>query len=223
MGVVSVGTSLVLLRHGQTDWNAEGRFQGQADIPLNEVGRRQAERAGRALGRLGADAVWCSPLTRTRQTAEPLLRALGLEARTDERLKEIHVGTWEGLSIEDVERERPEFYEGLRAGRDMRRSETGETASETGERCAQALREIAETHAGQRVVVVSHGVALKQGIAAFLGWPWEVSTGLGAFDNCSWAVLEQGRSGWQLVTYNANAEAMATLLEDDPSAEQDEA
>lgn len=218
-----MGTSLVLLRHGQTDWNAQARFQGQADIPLNEIGQRQARAAGRALARLGADAVWCSPLTRTRQTAQPLLDALRLEPHFDDRLKEIHVGSWEGFTVDEIERDHPEFYEGLRAGRDMRRSETGETAEETGQRCAQALREIATAHEGQRVVVVSHGVALKQGIASFLGWPWQVSVGLGGFDNCSWAVLEQGSTGWRLATYNANAEEMATLLEDDPSAEQEHA
>ncbi|MGA4508473.1 histidine phosphatase family protein [Propionibacteriaceae bacterium G1746] len=214
-------TTLILLRHGQTDWNAEGRFQGQHDVPLNDVGIGQAETAGRALATLRPEVIYCSPLGRTRQTAEPLARITGLEPIFDDRLKEIHVGTWEGLSWQQVDELEPSFREGLRAGKDMRRSAEGENAMETGERSAAALRDIAAAHHGQRVVVVSHGIALKQGIAQFLGWDWEHSTHLGHFDNCSWAVLQQVPSGWVLAAYNVNAQAVMALLAD-PSAEQQE-
>lgn len=214
-------TTLILLRHGLTDWNASGRFQGQADIPLNDVGHLQAATAGRALASLRPDAIWSSPLTRTRQTAAPLAEITGLEVRTDDRLKEIHVGSWEGLTFPDVDGIDPTFSEGLRAGRDMRRSPEGETATETGARTAAALADIAAAHTDQVVAVVSHGVALRQGIAAFLGWGWDQSQQLGHIDNCSWAILELHHGHWRLGGYNINAASIMSLL-DDPSAEQHE-
>lgn len=212
-------TTLVLLRHGLTDWNAQGLFQGQKDIPLNEIGHQQAETAARALAAMKPEALWVSPLTRTRQTALPLARLTGLEPRFDDRLKEIHVGSWEGFRMEDVDGLDPEFRKALQEGRDHRRSPEGETATETGLRWAEVVREIAEEHRGQLVVVVSHGLALRQGIAAFLGWGWEASQQLGSFDNCSWATLEERHGRWRLATYNENVSSMMALMED-PSPEQ---
>lgn len=216
-----MGTDLILLRHGLTDWNATGRFQGQADIPLNDTGHEQARVAARALAAMQPDALWCSPLTRTRETIAPLVELTGLEVHFDDRLMEISVGSWEGLSFDAVDEIDPGFRQALRAARDHRRSPEGETAAETGERWASALREIVAAHEGQRVVVVSHGLALKQGIAAFLGWDWDHSQQLGSFDNCSWATLENEHDRWRLTSYNVNASEMMSLL-DDPSAEQQE-
>lgn len=213
-------TTLVLIRHGLTDWNAAGRFQGQHDIPLNEIGHLQAASMARAVSAMGPQVLYASPLTRTRQTMAPLAEATGLEVNHDDRLMEIHVGQWEGMTGDEVDAIDPEFFAGLRAGRDMRRSPTGETATETGERFRQALVDIVAKHPGQRIAVVSHGVALRQGIAAFLGWDWELSQQLGHYDNCSWATLELHHDKqWRLTGYGINAATMMTLLQD-PSAEQ---
>lgn len=106
------GITLYVLRHGQTDWNAIGRYQGQTDTELNEMGRVQARRNGRALLEACPDPAAldyvASPLKRTRQTMEELRAAMGLDPlsyRTDERLREIHYGHWEGL----LARELPEL------------------------------------------------------------------------------------------------------------------
>lgn len=100
---------LYFVRHGETDWNAQGRLQGQKDIPLNERGRLQAETAGRILLSLGLDVTtslfWSSPLIRTRQTMEGLRLAMGLPAQpygADDRLKELAFGHWEGLTWPEV-------------------------------------------------------------------------------------------------------------------------
>ena len=107
---------IYVIRHGQTDWNAELRLQGQRDIPLNSLGRQQASGNGAVLGRLlGADATGfdyvSSPLSRTRETMERLRAAMGLAAdeyRTDARLKEVSFGDWEGLTLPEVEARDPQ-------------------------------------------------------------------------------------------------------------------
>src|SRR3990172_9980252 len=106
------GVTLYFVRHGETDWNLAKRYQGQRDIPLNATGRAQAARNGRVLAQtLGADATTfdyvASPLARARETMEIVRRELALapeEYRTDERLKEIHYGHWEGLLWDDLPR-----------------------------------------------------------------------------------------------------------------------
>lgn len=107
---------IYLIRHGQTDWNAESRLQGQKDIPLNDTGRQQATGNGIALGTiLGADATQfdfvASPLGRTRETMERLRRAMDLDPtayRTDDRLKEVSFGDWEGFTLPELKRSVPE-------------------------------------------------------------------------------------------------------------------
>lgn len=106
--------TLYFIRHGETDWNLEGRLQGQRDIPLNDLGRVQAEEAGRKLAKLRANvedlAYFASPLRRTRETIEIVRRALGLHPefyRQDDRLKELSFGHWEGQTWDEVSRTDP--------------------------------------------------------------------------------------------------------------------
>lgn len=106
---------IYVIRHGQTDWNAEGRLQGQKDIPINEIGRQQATRNGETLRDLvgsadGFDFV-ASPLSRTRETMERIRTAMGLDPmgyRTDERLKELSFGDWEGYTTAEIKKIEPE-------------------------------------------------------------------------------------------------------------------
>ncbi|MGL4243008.1 MAG: histidine phosphatase family protein, partial [Beijerinckiaceae bacterium] len=109
-----LATPLYFIRHGETDWNAEGRLQGQHDIPLNDLGRVQAEEAGVILRSLAPQPDdldwWVSPLARTRETAERARTAIGLHPtyyRTDDRLKELTFGRWEGLTWKDVRKADP--------------------------------------------------------------------------------------------------------------------
>ncbi len=203
---------IVVWRHGRTPWNVESRFQGQADIGLDDVGRAQAARAAVALAQLEPAALWSSDLSRARDTAEALAQATGLPVTTDKRLREIHVGTWEGLLGEEIERVDPELSRRLRLGEDVRRSATGESTSEVGERLAEALTELAESAPdGSTVVAACHGLAGRVGTAQLVGLPhehWRLFAGL---DNCAWVSIDRHRSGryWRVEQYNVTAPDLA--------------
>ena len=101
-------TTLVLVRHGETDWNRERRYQGHADTPLNTAGRRQARELATILRSDGLSAVYTSPLRRASETATIVAAELGLEARELEALREIDVGDWQGLTVDEVRAQFPE-------------------------------------------------------------------------------------------------------------------
>lgn len=200
---------LVVLRHGRTAWNATGRFQGQADIGLDERGLAQADRAAAVLAELAPSAIYSSDLSRARQTAEPLARACGLPVVTDPRLREIHVGTWEGLTIDEmlglVDDDVKRAY---LAGEDIRRSPTGETVAEVGERAGAALDEIGlAAPDGSTVVVVMHGLAARAGVCQLVGFPTDSWKRLSGLHNCGWIMVERHRTGdyWRITEYNVTA------------------
>ncbi len=165
-------TRLLLVRHGETDWNAGGRLQGQTDRPLSEFGRRQARELAEKLAGEQIDAVYASDLSRARETAETIGARLGLPVALDPDLREKDWGTWEGLSA--VERDRVEFV--------------GESTEAHGERTLRALRRIADRHPGGHVLVVTHGGSIRRVQAAALG------LALPVLENCGrWAcVCENG-------------------------------
>src|SRR2546423_7111092 len=138
--------TLLLIRHGETDWNAEHRWQGHADVPLNERGREQAKALAEELAPEGVDAIYASDLSRARDTAEIVGERLGVPVVLDPDLREIDVGSREGLTGDEVG-DRPW---------------DGEAHETHGERILRALRTIAERHPGQRVAVVSHGGSLRR-------------------------------------------------------------
>jgi broad specificity phosphatase PhoE len=147
-------TELLLVRHGETDWNADGRLQGQTDRPLNDFGRRQAERLAEELADEELEAIYASDLARARETAEIVGLRLDLPVALDADLREKDWGTWEGLTA--VERDRVEFV--------------GESTEEHQERTLRALRRIAERHPQSgRVLVVTHGGSMRRVQTAALG------------------------------------------------------
>jgi broad specificity phosphatase PhoE len=166
-------TTLLLVRHGETDWNAAGRLQGHTDRPLNEYGRRQARDLADRLSGDGIAAVYASDLARARETAEILGARLGLEVVIDPDLREKDWGTWEGLTSE--ERAQVEFE--------------GESTEAHRERVLRAVRRIVEAHPAESVVVVTHGGSLRRIQAAVSG------VALPVIDNCSvWTLAhEDGR------------------------------
>ena len=139
-------TELLLVRHGETDWNAEGRLQGHTDRPLNEYGRRQARGLADELADEELDAIYSSDLARARETAEIVGERLGLPVVLDPDLREKSWGSWEGLT--PAERQEIELV--------------GESTEEHAARTLRALRRIAERHPGGRVLVVTHGGSLRR-------------------------------------------------------------
>ena len=148
-------TELLLIRHGETDWNRERRFQGHADPPLNEAGREQARELAGLLAGEQSEAVYSSDLRRARETAEILAARLDAEVVALRELREIDVGSWQGLTWPEIEERHPDGAE--RWHRDGHGWESGETYEALGERIVAALRSIAARHPGQRVLVVGHG------------------------------------------------------------------
>jgi glucosyl-3-phosphoglycerate phosphatase len=199
---------IILWRHGRTEWNVVDRFQGQADIPLDAVGHAQAARAADVLAVYRPVGLYSSDLSRSYQTAEPLAERTGLEIVTDKRLREIHVGSWEGLLGEEIRAGDPELARRLWAGEDVRRSPTGESPSEVAERMVEALMEIAESAADDStVVVVTHGLAGRVGTCRFVGLPFPQWRMFGGLSNCAWVSINRHRSGayWRIEGYNLTA------------------
>jgi 2,3-bisphosphoglycerate-dependent phosphoglycerate mutase len=141
-------TTLLLARHGETDWNRELRIQGSSDIDLNELGRRQAHFLAQELTDVELDAIYASDLSRARATAAAVAATHGLEVKFDPRLRERSFGSWEGLTREDISA----FPPGSR--------HDGESDEEVRERMLEAVQAIADAHPGEQVLVVSHGGAL---------------------------------------------------------------
>ena len=171
------GTTLLLARHGETDWNASGRLQGHTDRPLNAYGRRQtAELAGRLRGD-AVDAVYASDLARARETAEIVAVELGLPVVLDPDLRERNWGSWEGLTSD--ERAWIEFE--------------GEAPEAHRERIVGAVERIADRHPGGRVLVVTHGGSMRRIQAAVLG------VALPVVANCEvWGCVREGGTWRQI-------------------------
>jgi broad specificity phosphatase PhoE len=150
-----VATTLLIARHGETDWNRERRWQGHADLPLNDTGREQARALARELAPDPPSAVYTSDLARSRETAAIVAGELGLPVTSDARLREVDVGEWSGLLWSEIEERYPEGAARRLAGGTG--WEEGEAYSAMGRRVVAALLEIGAAHEGGRVLVVTHG------------------------------------------------------------------
>ena len=187
----------MLWRHGQTIWNAESRFQGQTDIPLDETGEAQAEHSARRLATLRPDAIISSDLIRASGTAAPLARLTGLTVRLDKDLRERSGGSWEGLTDKEIATRYP-------AERATWDPPDGESTTAVADRVGVALRRIADSLGDDSLaVVVSHGAALRLGMARLLGLTEEVFSVLGPLSNCSWSVVGLRNNRWRLLEHNA--------------------
>jgi glucosyl-3-phosphoglycerate phosphatase len=202
-----------LWRHGQTTWNAERRFQGQSDIPLDETGQAQAERAARLLAALGPDLIVSSDLIRAASTAAALSRLTGLEVTLDKDLRERHGGCWEGLTDTEIRERYPEEHATWTPP-------DGEPSPVVADRVAAALHRTASAVAEQvtghdgLAVVVSHGAALRLGMSRLLGMPDDLSGVLGPLSNCSWSVLGVRYGRWRLQEHNAGTLPEPVLSDD---------
>jgi probable phosphoglycerate mutase len=192
---------MVLVRHGVTDWNASGLFQGQADVPLNARGQAQAARSAQAIAALKPTRIISSDSARAFQTATAIAEATGLKVLKDERLREVDVGTWSGMSVDEVAQISPTFARAMQLGEDFRRSPTGETGTEAGARVARALRDFSIQYDDECLVVVGHGMSLKVGAFELMGLNYRASRLFSTMENAGWMVVLPGKP-WRMRAYN---------------------
>lgn len=205
---------LVLWRHGETAWNADRRMQGQLDAELSPAGIEQARRAAPVLAAFEPGALLTSDLRRAADTAALLAERLGLTPQVDKRLRETHLGDWQGLTHHDVDARWP-------GGRGLWRSDAewappgGETRVEVAGRAAQVVSELDALPELDVAVLCAHGGLIASLVARLLRLPVDRWPALGGIDNCHWAVLErpplygptadptEAVTPWRLSSYNA--------------------
>lgn len=198
---------VVLWRHGRTASNAARLWQGQTDVPLDDLGIVQAAAAAATLVHLPPAAIVTSDLSRAAATAETLGFGSGVTVQTDKDLREVDAGAWEGLSRAEIEVSWADDLARWRAGEDLRIG-GGERISEAGARCAAAIQRHAAATDGA-LVVVGHGGAIRSAVQQLLG----VGTDgrfLGTLRNAHWAVLLPTHSGWALDAWNVAAPEQPT-------------
>lgn len=194
-------TTLILIRHGECDGNVKGMFRGQMDFPLNERGLKQAEEAGEAAKKLGIEAIYSSPLLRARQTAQAVAEACGLPVMDCPGVNNVCLGAWQGRIKEEIAKEEPELWKTwLNAPEDLAFPGM-EPLTEVMARSRATLDDIAESHRGGTVAVVSHRTTLKPLVASCLGipkpWFWRLH-----FDTASLTTLLHDHKGYSLLKLN---------------------
>ena len=153
-------TRILAIRHGETAWNLQARIQGHRDIPLNGQGQAQANRLALALADEAIDAIYCSDLSRARQTAAGVAAAVGLPVRLETGLRERSFGIFEGLTWGEIALDWPEQSERWRARDATFGAEGGETLTDFYARSVACVERLAQAHPGQTVVVITHGGVL---------------------------------------------------------------
>jgi broad specificity phosphatase PhoE len=173
-----VSGTIFLVRHGQTALNAEGRFRGRRDVPLDELGLEQAAGAGRELSGAGIGAVYASPLLRTVQTAQAVADASGVSVTPLEDLIDLDHGRWEALTAEEAAERDPEEFRRFREDPRSSTAPGGEHLADVEARLLSVLGSLAARHDGEPVVAVSHEIPIRLVIAALAGIDgpafWEV-------------------------------------------------
>jgi len=160
---------LILVRHGETEWNAEGRYQGWTDVPLNETGKRQAVALGRRLAREDIHAIYASDLRRAWETAMIIAAPHGLPVRSERRLREIDFGIWEGLTYSEIKQRHPQILTAWEADPLSVVLPGGESLGQVSTRIQATLKDIAQAHQDQTVLLVAHGGSLQVLLCLALG------------------------------------------------------
>ncbi len=181
---------LYLVRHGETEWNAQGRLQGHVDVGLSENGQRQAQAVAQRLSGVTFDAAYSSDLSRTSETARIILaqrREVKLTATS--QLRERHYGVFEGLTVAERQARYPDMF-AASLSNDLDFAPTdGETMSQVGARMAAFVAELRERHLEETVLIAGHGGALRATLPALLGLPLEALWRL-FLDNCSLSIVD---------------------------------
>jgi probable phosphoglycerate mutase len=193
-------TRICIVRHGETDWNAERRIQGQIDIPLNAAGQAQAAATAAGLAGRRFDAIYSSDLLRTWQTAQPIAAACGLEITAAPGLRERHYGRMQGLTTAEAQQQAPDLHAAYASRHPHHDLDGGETLTAFAERVAATLAQMIAAHPGETVLLIAHG-----GVLDII---YRIATGrdlAGPRDfpipNAGLNWIEHDGAGWRLVAW----------------------
>ncbi|MBV8083917.1 MAG: alpha-ribazole phosphatase [Chloroflexi bacterium] len=193
---------LLLSRHGQTEFNAGARYQGQTDTPLSDLGREQARRLAERLAREDIDAAYASDLSRARETAEIALGERAIPLQLDARLREMAFGRWEGLTFAEIEKKYPADVVARERDRvHFAQPGGGESLVQLGARVVAFLAQVLPKHEGQSLLLVAHGGTLNAAIASILDIPLSSWSRL-RNHNGNLSVIELGPGGPCLRHFN---------------------
>ena len=209
---------LVLWRHGRTSWNLEQRFQGQTDIPLDEVVEQQAISAAQLLKHLNPSYIASSDLSRANKTGLELAKLLKLEVFKDEQFRETSHGLWEGLTYPELKSKYEQEYLSWAKGHEIRPGTTGETRAEVADRMVKGIeKHIENVPDNSTFVIATHGGAARVAAGKLMGLPKPTWLSLGIISNCCWIVLNEPAEKdlpWRLVEYNAGSLPTPALSDD---------
>lgn len=196
-------TKIILIRHGQTKWNLEGKYQGYSDVELTEAGVEQAKKVAGGLWGEKITAVYSSDLERAYQTARFIAFDRGLGVEKLQELREINFGEWEGMTYEGIRMKWPDELKQLFASADTVQIPKGETIQAVVQRMSQVIKALVERHPNQTIVLVSHGMAIRCAISHFMHIPLRYV----------WNI-RQDNTAVNIISFYANDHAILELLND---------
>ena len=196
-------TRICLVRHGETAWNAEGRVQGQLDIPLNELGHAQARATAEALAGQKFSAIYCSDLVRVRQTAEPTMKRLALPVEYDAALRERHYGMFETLTYVEVRERFPVEYARFRDKDPDFDFQSGESLREFAERSLKVVGGLIAKHSGEQILVFTHGGVLEM--------VYRHARGVGLSSERNFDIPNAGINWFEITPQSWNVQAWADI------------
>ncbi len=204
-------TTLILVRHGETEWNTEKRWQGHSDSDLTALGRAQAKHVAERLALEGVEALYSSDSGRAMSTARIIGQKLNLSAQPLQGLREFSVGTWEGLVIGEIQARYPQEYRAWLEDRTRPRG-GGESAAQLADRAWRTIKAIFAENEGRTVVAVSHGGTIQIVAAHVLGRALSLTRNLRGMENCALTWLVQDDDGEiHLQRYNVPALGIAPM------------
>jgi len=179
-------TRLVLIRHGETEWNREERFRGRAELDLTETGVKQAKAIAKRVASFPVNAIYSSPLKRALRTAEIIAQALALPVKPAFELIDIDYGRWQGMSPQEAASKDKRLYQLWKETPHLAKFPRGESLNEVRQRVKAFLDYIKSNHSGEMVALISHLVVCRVMILHLLGWDnsyfWQIGQGLGAIN-----------------------------------------
>lgn len=194
-------TKVIFIRHGQTEWNVTGRYQGQSDVKLTEEGKTQAEKLADNFPVAKVDAIYASDLCRAMVTAETIADKFGLKVQAEPAFRELSFGDWEGLTYQQIVDKWEEAMANFLQHPDILEIPGGESFPAVQQRAMKRLNELIEKHEGQTIVVVAHGAVLRTMLTAALHMPLQYL----------WSI-RQFNTAVNIVRYDSDANPTVELL-----------